>query len=157
MLKKMTPKTVMGEKIKAPEESTKIFTIFGIASGVKKGESTYGLWTMLTGTFEAIKDGERFISTVCALPQPLHDLIVDAVNKSDGADVQFACDVILAPADNVIGYEYFAQSLVEQAENDPLAGLRNTVNEKLAIEAPKKAATPKDEKPGKEKPAKEKA
>lgn len=147
MLKKMTAKTVLGTKVKAPEAPEKLYTIYGVANGVKKGESQFGPWTMLTGNFEAVHDGKRYVSTVCALPQPMHDLIIDAVLKGTG-DVQYACDVMLHPADNAYGYEYFANPLVEQSENDPLAALREKVG-MLALDAP--AETAEAEKPAKAK------
>lgn len=137
MLKKLTPKTVMGEKIKAPEKETKLFTIFGLVKGVRKGESTYGPWSMLTGTFEAVRDGVRYVSTECAIPQPLHDMIAAAVREEGASDAQFAVDVYVVPRpDTAIGYEYIAQSVVDLTSADPLQALRSTVAEKLKLSAP---------------------
>jgi len=143
LLKKMTPKTVLGETVKVPEKRTKMYTIYGVANGFKKGETAFGPWTMLTGNFEAVKDGVRYISGVCSLPQPMHDMMVAAVKNSD-SDVSFACDVIIDKTDKPgIGYEYFAEPLIEQTENDPLAALRDQVTPLLAApeEAPSKKPT----------------
>jgi len=144
LLKKMTPKTIMGERPKVGDEPKQLFTIYGVASGVRKGESNYGPWTMLTGRFEAARDGQDYISGECALPNPLHNMIIESLRHDEHGEVkavEFACNVIIAPRpDTAIGYEYFAEPIVEQTENDPLSSLRARVTARLAIPAPKAEA-----------------
>lgn len=137
MLKKLTAKAIMGEKVKAPEKATVLFTVYGIANGVRKGETNFGPWVALTGNFEAVRksDGKVFRSSNVFLPEPMHGMLVAAVSADDTRNVQFACNVILKPrADLAIGYEYIAEPVVESGENDPLAALRSSV--KALLPAP---------------------
>lgn len=151
MLKKLTPKTVMGDAIKKPEKPTYLFTIYGVANRVRKGESQYGPWTMLMGTFEATRDGVRYVSNECSLPEPLHGMICDAVATEGAGEVQFAVNVILTPNDRPggTGYEYFAESVVEATENDILSALREQVSTKLKLVAPSKVDDTTEAKPTK--------
>jgi len=138
MLKKLTVKAIMGEKVKAPEVMTELFTIYGIADGIKKGETQYGEWIGLTGRFEAVKGDTLYASTVAFIPEPLHSMIAGAVTQPDAEAVQFGCKVHIKPRPDLpIGYEYIAEPLVEQTENDPLSALRGTVHKTLSLDAPK--------------------
>lgn len=166
MLKKLTAKAIMGAKIKAPEVATKLFTIFGEANDIKRGETNFGPWVALCGRFEAVKTdtetGEvtTYSSAQAFIPEPLHGMIVAAVveakKKEDGA-VQFACDVILKPRpDLAIGYEYIAKPLMEASQADPLAQLRAMVaSQTPALSAPVKteAETATEEKANEKKAA----
>lgn len=104
--------------------------VVGIARGTKSGESTYGLWTSLTGDFvfePAVgpNAGKRFRSGQLFMPDVALDLVVplvDGLARGEGVEVAFA---LTARNDETssVGYTYGAQFLMEPQENDPVMGL----------------------------------
>lgn len=148
MLKKASPKTIVGEAIRAPEKGSgpvDLFTIWGKANRLLRGESTYGPWVALVGEFEGVNaDGEEFASPKAFLPEPLHSMIAERLSDADSTEsVEFAVRVSIIPSDSTVGYEYQAEPLIEPAKSDSLSHLR-----KVAIEAPRRVeASKQDEKP----------
>lgn len=126
LVRKITNKVLYGEKPKAPEKEMSLATVFGIARGVKSGESNNGPWMALTGSFEAhTYDGRRLQSPVCFLPDPLNSALAEQLASDDVESVQFATEVLIVPSDVPIGYEYRTKMQVEPSGADPLADLRN--------------------------------
>lgn len=136
LIKKISAKTIVGV-VAAPEKATPLYTVMGIANGVKTGQSTYGEWIALTGQFEAmnLETGEAFAAPQVFLPEPLNGLIVAKVRTPDEngvtPSVRFAVEVGIKPSKSTMGYEYTVRELVDASENDPLADLRK------ALPAPK--------------------
>jgi len=132
LIKKISPKTVVGSPA-VPEKAVALFTVIGIASGVKTGPSPYGEYVALTGQFEAtnLETGEMYAAPVCFLPDPLQGMIVAKLRTpdSDGnlVTVQFGVEVGIKPAKTATGYEYSVRELVEADRNDPLADLRKAL------------------------------
>jgi hypothetical protein len=138
LLKKITPVTVMGEKIAklAPgkgDAAVELFTVFGIGNGTKKGDTQYGTWEALTGVFEAVRaaDGARFQSAVCFLPGAAGEILLGglkaAKEKDPDASVQFAIVVsvrFLERRDGTAGYEFLTREMVKPQQADLLADLR---------------------------------
>lgn len=127
ILKKLTPKTILGGKPEKPAQASDLFTIYGKATGVKTGESTYGPWAAILGQFEAVKadTGEVYFSTVAILPEPMNSAIVDRVKSGkDGEEVRFAFVIGIKPADTATGYEYTTKPLQEPTADDGLNDLR---------------------------------
>lgn len=130
MLKKLGPKTIMGVKIEAPEDDTLLYTIYGTAKAVRSGESNFGPWTALVGTFEAVRthDGEVFTSSNCFLPEPVNSMVATSIRDSENESVEFAVEVYVIPREDLsIGYEYVAEPVAEVQGADPLAALRQKV------------------------------
>ena len=132
LIKKISRKTVVGD-VSPPEKATDLYTIMGIANGVKTGSSMYGEWLALTGQFEAsnLETGEVFAAPVAFLPEPLNGLIAAKVRTpgedGKGVSVKFAVMVGVKPAKNQFGLEYTVRELVDVKENDPLADLRQAL------------------------------
>lgn len=136
LIKKISAKTIVGN-LSAPEKATPLYTVIGIANGIKTGNSTYGEWLALTGRFEAvnIETGEAYVAPQVFLPEPMQGLIAATVRTPDDIgntpSVKFAVEVGFKPAKSVLGYEYTVRELIDAEENDPLADLRK------ALPAPK--------------------
>lgn len=141
LIRKISAKTVIG-KIEKPEKAKPLFHVYGIARGVRTGESTYGPWVALIGQFEAVnlESGETYQAPQCFLPEPIGSMMAAQVQDDDTESVQFGLEVGIKPADTATGYEYTSKALVESREADPLADLRSKMP---ALEAPKKETTGK--------------
>jgi len=138
LLTKLSAKKLIG-KIEKPTKKTALFRVLGIATGVKTGESTYGPWVAFLGQFRAIRnsDNEVFQAGQCFLPAMASNLMLPVVNQHGDTGVEFAFDIGVVPAENAIGYEYFAEPIVESGETDALAALQKKVDAK-ALPAPEK-------------------
>ncbi len=132
LIKKLSAKTVYGV-VKAPEKAMALFTVIGIANGVKTGQSTYGEWVALTGQFEGqnLESGEAFMAPQAFLPEPINGLIAAKVRTPDEngqpVSVRFAVEVGIKPSKSTLGYEYTVRELIDASENDPLADLRKSL------------------------------
>ncbi|MGE0294700.1 MAG: hypothetical protein AB7P97_20305 [Hyphomonadaceae bacterium] len=152
LLRKITPRHVMEtdvikvlrgnyEELKAKNPKAEfldvapvwLFKVFGVANGTKSGNTTYGDWTALTGTFEAVRehDGKRFVSGVCFLPNPAGEMLIGALKAQQETDkdssIRFALAVSVKPVekrDGSDGYEFSAHPIVAPTGADPLADLR---------------------------------
>ena len=127
-VKKLTTKIIVGKKIGKIEARTVLYSIIGVATGLKTGESNYGAWTGLLGRFEAERtaDGAMFSAPLVLLPDEALSPIVSAVRASkDG--VEFALIVSAEPTLSAPGYVYDIVSVVAPRRNDMLAGLRNAM------------------------------
>ena len=149
IVSKLSAKKVCG-KVPKPDDKMPLLQVFGIATGIKTGESNFGPWTALTGAFRAtrLKDGEQFQSGVCFLPKMGTELIAPMLKKEGVEGLEFAFNIGVIPSDNAIGYEYYVEPMLESKENDPLELLAKRVAQ-AALPAPKRAAVHEDEKPEK--------
>lgn len=144
MLKKISARNVMGGKVEKPTKATDLYTVFGLANGLKTGQSDYGEWTALLGTFKAIRahDGKVFFGAKCFLPSPADEMIQDALSAAREHDanaaVEFAYIIGVKPADTATGYEYTVRPVIEQ-KADALAALESRIAGKVpALAAPTK-------------------
>jgi len=137
---KLSAKKVCG-KIAKPEKKTALMHVFGIATGIKTGESNFGPFTALTGAFRAtrISDGEIFQSGLCFLPKMGTELIAPMLAKEGVDGLEFAFIIGVVPAENAYGYEYYVEPMLESKENDPLELLAKRVSQ-AALPAPEKTA-----------------
>lgn len=148
LVKKVSAKTVVGANIKKlldkSGENTPLYTVIGIATGIKTGISTYGDWACLTGQFRATNmiTGELFQGSHMFLPDVAHDMAAVALS-SDGVEsieIAFEIGAALTDAEDGAGYEYSVRPLIETQEADPLAAIEDRV---AGLKAPKKAAPKK--------------
>jgi hypothetical protein len=128
-VKKLTTKIIVGKKIGKIEARTTLYSVIGVATDIKVGESNYGAWTALVGRFEAERtaDGELFASPLLLLPEVTGQPIIDAVKIHEG--VEFALIVSVEPTLSAPGYVYDIQTVVAPRRNDMLAILRATLRE----------------------------
>lgn len=145
MLKKLGAKQIVGNVKQAVKDfcandgdKVSLYTIFGVANGVKTGTSNYGDWTAFQGKFEATNyvDGASYASNQAFIVEPLQSMLMGALQESDS--VQFAITVDVKRRDDLNqGYEYLVTPHMQTQENDPLAHLRAHVPQ---IAAPVKVA-----------------
>lgn len=143
LIRKISSKTVLGGPPEVPSKATALYTVIGVATGVRIGQSAYGEFVALKGQFEAtnIETGEAFTAPQCFLPEPLNGMIAaqlamtDAEGNANAKSARFAVEVGVIPAKTVTGYEYTARELVDTTENDPLSDLRKALP---ALPAPTK-------------------
>jgi len=134
LVKKISAKTVCS-KIDKPTEPVALFNLYGVAHGIKTGDSQYGAWTAFIGNFEALnlKTGERFLSGAAFVPGVVEQLLLSGLTAAQEADanasIQFALQIGVKPAmgskPSTTGYEYTVTPLVDIQANDPLAALKN--------------------------------
>jgi len=136
-IKKITVKTVHG-KVEKPKKDTLLMRVIGVVHGVRTGSTQYGDFVAFRGAFKGIRlsDGEVFSAGQCLLPDCVSDTLAATIMQSDVKSADFAFDIGVKPADNAVGYEYYAASLVKASETDPLAALEARIT--AALPAPAK-------------------
>ena len=132
ILKKLSTAKIIG-RIKRPElgEYVTLYTVYGRAHDVKRGNSDNGPWLALVGSFEAHRedDGRLFYATTAFIPD-MGEMLADKVSAGDGNNmVEFAVKVGIQGTDTPIGYEYVTEPLMKASGAEPLADLR----EQLAL------------------------
>jgi hypothetical protein len=138
--KKITTKIVMGEKMKAPTSPTKLYSIIGICTGYKTGESNFGPWLGFSGMFEATRfsDGQVFASPVAFIPEPASSMMMSAIDnhakKNEGqteVSLKFAFIIGVKPSNSAVGYEYTVEPVLEASQADALSELRKQMLPRL--------------------------
>ena len=132
LVNKISVKKICGA-LKPPIEKTALIAVYGIATGVKLGESHLGSWAALLGKFEAtrLSDGEVFVSGTCFLPKIATDLIMPMLNRPGTDSLEFGFVLGIVPATNAYGYEYYVETATETTDMDPLEAIRQRVVKKL--------------------------
>lgn len=156
LLKKIGSKQILGTSI---GELTKSFcendgdvvdaySVFGVANGLKSGESNFGEWAALTGQIRAvghIGDAENceYASQTCFAPNEIMAILAPALREHDS--VEFAFTVCLKRRDDLDrGYEYVVKPKTEVKSADQITHLRN-----LALSKPEAEEKPKTKGRGK--------
>lgn len=146
MLKKLSPKTICEDLLGPIEEKVDLYTVYGTANDITSGESTYGPWDALVGSFEAcrIDNGQIFAGIKAFIPEPLGSMLVNKVKELEaGEKVEFAVMISIKPADTKTGYEYICTPIVQTEATSEMAKLRQTVQTNLAALPAPNAGTPK--------------
>ena len=133
-VKKLTTKIIVGKKIGKIEARQALYSIIGVATGLKSGESNYGAWTALVGRFEAERtaDGTLFSAPLVLLPEECSGAIIQAVRLAGGIGIEFAFSVAVEPTLTSPGYVYDIATVVSPRRNDMLASLRSTLQAYLS-------------------------
>jgi hypothetical protein len=128
-VKKLTTKIIVGKKIGKIEARTQLYSIVGVATGLKTGESNYGAWTALVGRFEAERtaDGQLFAAPLVLLPDEASALVIQAIKSANGSGIEFGLVVTAEPTLSSPGYVYDIQMVVSPRKNDMLATLRHAM------------------------------
>lgn len=150
IVRKVSPKTVMGKDIRELPIPSDLFTVIGQASNLRDGMSDYGPWTALVGEFEAtnMQTNEVFYGTQLFLPGAAGDLLVAQVRKFvqeeipvtdevfkksgrtykvTGEMVELAIIISTKKATRAGGaaYEFVTRPVIDVRRADPLAALRD--------------------------------
>lgn len=122
--KKLSAKIIVGKRIGKITQPTDLFTVIGIATGTKVGQSTYGEWVGLRGQFEVVRcdDGKTLTAPLLILPE-----IMDRIMEP-GDSVEFAALVSVDPSTNLAGFEYRVSWILQPCSHDPLRKLREVKN-----------------------------
>jgi hypothetical protein len=139
-LKKMSAKSILGNvKRFVPMDDKRdvidgakvqLFRVFGLARGIKKGQSDNGDWLAFLGDFRAQRlDAETgevvtFGSNTLFLPACAEMMLAPVVAENDGSGVEFSFDIGLVgrPASSV-GYEFTADSVLAVRESEAILDL----------------------------------
>jgi len=147
-----------GKALEKDGAKIELYRVFGIAEGVKTGETTFGPWTAFVGQCEAVSyTGEVFRANQSFLPPPLDEMLATTMRSNEGDSIQYGVIVYLKRRDDLErGYEYNVEPIIEESQADPLAALRSKVVPQLAAPADDgaKAASEPAEKPAPKKAAK---
>lgn len=127
LLKKLSVATVFGEFDKnhdAVVNSSPIIRVFGIASGIRTGQSNFGDWLAFTGDFGAInlETGEAYRGPQVFIPQPAQGMLEAALQKAE--TVEFSFEIGLKPSKKgTLGFEYTVRPIKEAADSDAFTAL----------------------------------
>jgi hypothetical protein len=123
--KKLSAKIIIGKRIGKIDAPMDLFTVIGVAIGVKSGQSTYGEWSGLRGQFEVVRcsDGETLQAPLIILPEAATDSLSPYDKVIDCFPFEFGLLVGIDPATNQAGFEYRAEVMFARA-SDPLAHMR---------------------------------
>jgi hypothetical protein len=150
--RKISSRTVMG-KIKKEwitAKATPLFQVIGQAYGTREGNSDYGKWTALVGTFEAVNliTGEIFAAPECFLPEPFNGMLAGKLNgasKVNAVDFAYEIGVKEPGPDATVQYEYTCKPIHDPTAGDPLKALRARIPKFAALAPPEKDGDEKDE------------
>jgi hypothetical protein len=122
--RKLSAKIIVGKRIGHITEPKDLFTVIGIATGIRIGQSNYGEWTGLKGEFEVVRceDGKVLQAPIMILP----DAAMAELAKCTWP-TQFAFLVRVVPSANDAGFEYEVKQLVPPAPYDALDELRTLI------------------------------
>jgi hypothetical protein len=134
MERKLSAKIIVGKRIEQVTESTDLFTVIGIATGIRQGQSTYGDWEALRGRFEVTRaeDGKVLTAPLMILPPPaLAEMFPGevSVHRVYGFPFEFALRVGVDPSTNGAGFEYRVTMLVKPRPHDPMLDLRQAAGQ----------------------------
>ena len=123
--RKLSVKIIVGKRIDRVEVATPLFTVIGIATGTRTGQSTYGEWVGLRGQFEVTRfeDGKVMRAPVIILP----DIAMAEIARAQWP-IAFALEVGVSPSAKEPGFEHTVKVLVPPTDHDPLHYLRLAVN-----------------------------
>jgi hypothetical protein len=118
--RKLSAKIIVGKRIGQVTEPKDLFTVIGIATGIRIGQSNYGEWTGLKGEFEVVRcdDGKVLQAPIMILPDAAMALLHPVW------PCQFAFLVRVVPSSNDAGFEYEVVKVVEPGPYDALEDLR---------------------------------
>jgi len=104
-----------------------LYNVIGTATGIKTGESNFGVWVALKGEFNAWNDKVNVKSNVIFLPE-VATIPLEAALKSGAKHVDFGIAVVKCASESIIGYEYSIKNIIPVKESNRLEDLRERFN-----------------------------
>jgi hypothetical protein len=134
-LKKLSVKTVCGKPTKwvGDESERHLMTVGGIVQGSKSGESAYGKWVAMVGSFKAfnVMNGKVYTGSRLFLPEEFTGEVLAKLTHS--ATVSFVAEVwIIRDNSSRTGYVYDIRQSGENAD-DPVDALFSAAGIKLPL------------------------
>jgi hypothetical protein len=132
ILRKISPKTVMGEMTK-PTQETWLYRVFGtvVSAEIDSKNSAFGEYARLIGEFQAIRfdTGEQFSSGECFLVAGIGEMIAARLAKNaDGGETPSAINIVFDIGyrpdnrkNSQTGYEFMIRNPDEQTEQQKQA------------------------------------
>lgn len=123
MERKLSAKIIVGKRIGQVTEPKDLFTVIGIATGIRSGQSNYGEWIGLKGQFEVVRcdDGKVLQAPIMILPDAA---MAELTGNGLDYPLQFGFLVRVVPSTNDAGFEYEVIKVVDPTNHDPLEDLR---------------------------------
>lgn len=145
IVKKITVKGIVGEKIERPEKARPVAHIYGTVNAMKPGQTQYGNFVRFIGRFEGVnlETGDVTASGALILPGIAENLLAGAISADQAEAVDFAFEVGVKPSKSPVGYDFTVRSLIEHRGADPLAAIRHEMETMRSLPSPEKAATRK--------------
>lgn len=148
IVRKLSVKSIIGRKPKAPDDDNvkMLVRFYGVATGTKTGESNFGPWCALIGSFKAInlETGEEKRAGTCFLPDVALDMILPQLAPAKVNAVEFGFDIgVKKDDDSATGYIYVAEPCLQVSENDPLELITKKIDAP-ALPAPDKKESKKE-------------
>lgn len=138
IVKRMSARTIMGSADAIRQivytntvndgDTVDLFNVYGIAFDLERGDSDYGPWIAILGSFEAenLHTGELVRATKLFVPDVVTNLLAGVLKSRDGvqsAELSF-CIVAKRDKSAATGYVYIARSLLPPSADDPLEKMR---------------------------------
>ena len=145
IVKKISPSKIFGKidivKLFANGETeASIYTIFGYAYGVERGETEFGPWAALMGDFAVICKGVEYRSPKLFAPSIVNDIVLPKLEgNAKLSRIDFAFEVFVKrDTTAATGYTYGIRPILAPNEDDPLERLRSQVVAALPAPTPEK-------------------
>lgn len=148
IVRKLTIKGIIGGKVdiekvlKKEGKKMDLCSIYGIARRFKADQSDLGSFVRFYGRFRAVnlETGEVTEAPQIIVPGIVQDQLYAAMgNEAEVKEVQFAVRVgVKYDPEAATKYVYYAQTLEEPSESDPLEMLGAKLRDQKALPAPKK-------------------
>jgi len=163
MLRKISTRTVYGTvaavrkavaTLPTPNDTAKLYDLFGICRQIIHGETDKGMWQALVGSFEAMshnpeRSGILYFAGRAFVPGPAMTLI-EGQFGADVNEVQFGFTICAVNDDaSVTGFIYTAAPLLLPQADDPMERLRRRLTHTPLVLA--QASAPPEETAQKEK------
>lgn len=137
-LKAQPPKASLAEG-----DAYDIAVIYGIAGKAEAVQTSFGDSTRFVGDFKGknIATGEVQRSSKVFLPGIVEEMLANAIEEADGANIEFGFIVGVEFSEKgSMGYAYTVKPVMQVKESDALKHLEDSVEAKLkALPAPAKA------------------
>jgi hypothetical protein len=140
LLKKISPKTVMGEIPKpVPGTPIALYRVVGIARKLRYVETNLGQSVGFKGDWRAVrfKDHEQFEATEAFFPPVIQGMLEAVLLESDGdGEIKCAFDIGVKHHTVPIGYEYTVTPIVKPKQSTVMGDLIEETTKIKSLPAP---------------------
>lgn len=132
LVRKISTATIIGNmpiESWVPGRDEELFTIVGIADGIREGSSNFGDWVAFIGKFVARRNSDKreFAGSEAYIPEPLQSMLLAALKES--GTVQVAVKVCAKYHErSTTKYTYYVKPLNELPESDTMKQLRSLMD-----------------------------
>ncbi len=114
-----------------------LYSIIGKAVSLKRGQSNYGEWTCLIGTFEAWNDEINVSSNQAFLPEIASIPLEVAVMDDTAKDISFGIEIWkVLDSESSVGYQYTIKNIIKNEEDNAMKKLRDKFVAQKLLDVP---------------------